>query len=401
MTDLAPVAVSERTERLGVTAAYLAQGLSYATVVTSLPALKDRYSIDDDTVSLITLTVVLGAAGGSVLADRIAVKRGSKAGLIMGLGMQAVALLLVATPLPFPAFWAMFAIYGIGLGMVDAAAAMQGVIVQRRLGKSVMGSFFAASTAAGIVGALVMSGSASTSLGASIGMIVAGVFAAFVAGAGTRIFDPTMERAAREGTGPAPRIPRAGLWIFGFVVFAAFTADSTISTWSTVYLEDTLNASASVAPLGYAVYAAFTLITRLTSDVVIRRFGRAPLALGTAVIAVVGIGVAGLLPVPVAAVVGFALAGTGVGALVPLAFSAAGDLDPRRGDEIVARVNLFTYGGSLIGAVLPGLLSDSIGLNASFLIAAVLLAPVLLTVRHFRTSTAAEYPEAEALDVEK
>jgi MFS family permease len=96
------------------------------------------------------------------------------------------------------------------------------------------------------------------------------------------------------------------------------------------------------------------------------------------------VAVAGALPFPAAAIVGFALAGLGVGALVPLAFSAAGDLDPRRSDEIVARVNLFTYGGSLIGAVLPGLLSESIGLNASFLIAAVLLLPILATRSRFR-----------------
>jgi MFS family permease len=177
-----------------------------------------------------------------------------------------------------------------------------------------------------------------------------------------------------------------GILLFGFVIFAAFTADSAIANWSTVYLHDTMHASATLAPLGYATYAAFTLISRLGSDFVVRRFGRAHLAVTTGAIAVVGVGLAGLWQSPYAALVGFALAGLGVGALVPLAFSAAGDLDHARSDQIIAKINLFNYGGSLVGAVIPGLVSKSVGLNSAFLIAAVMLLPMLLMGPRFRRS---------------
>ncbi|WP_062292519.1 MFS transporter [Demequina phytophila] len=372
-----------RTARLGVYAAYAAQGLGYATVVTALPQLKARYTIDDDTVSLITLTVVIGAAVGSMVADRVAVRLGSRAAVVLGLALQATALLAVAAPVPLPVFWALFGVYGVGLGCVDASAAMQGVIVQRRIGLAVMASFFAANTAASIVGALVMSAGAGTSLGASLGLAVAGVGAAAVAVAGRRVLDPVRERAVEAG-GARPPLPLRGLFVVGMVVFAAFTADSTVSTWSTVHLADGVGASATVAPLGYAVYAGFTLLTRLTSDLVVRRYGRAHLAVVTVAVAIAGLILAGLVLTEWAALAGFALAGLGVGALVPLAYAAAGDLDPRRSDEIVARVNLFTYPGSLIGAVLPGLIASGSGMGASFLLAAVLLLPALGAVRHFR-----------------
>lgn len=388
-------AISLRTERLGVTAAYLAQGLSYATVVTSLPQLKDRYGIGDDTVSLITLTVVLGAAAGSMVADRLAVARGSRAALMAGLGLQAAALALVAAPTPFPVFWAAFGVYGLGLGCVDASAAMQGVLVQRRLGKAVMGSFFAASTAAGIVGALVMSGGAATELGASLGLGFAALIALAVAVMGPRMLDSARERGVDEH-GDRPPLPLRGLWLIGFVVFAAFTADSTVSTWSTVHLEDGLGAGASVAPLGYAVYAGFTLVTRVASDLAVRRWGRPRLALATVSIAATGLVLAGAVHAVPAALVGFALAGLGVGALVPIAYAAAGDLDPRRGDEIVARVNLFTYPGSLIGAVLPGLISTGAGMGPSFVLAAVLILPALIAVRRFRTPATASRADLSA-----
>ena len=199
---------SPRAERWGVTVAYIAQGLSYATVVTALPFFKDRYEIDDDTVALINLTVVFGAAAGSVLADRIAVRFGSRVSLLVALSAQAVALTAVAFHLPFALFWAMFGLFGIGLGGVDAGAAMQGVLAQRRLGRSVMGSFFAAATSAGIVGALTMSGAVASAAGAGVAVVFAGLVAAAAAVVGSRVFDRTIESQVQAAAGGIkPKIP--------------------------------------------------------------------------------------------------------------------------------------------------------------------------------------------------
>ena len=386
---------SPLAERWGVTVAYIAQGLSYATVVTALPFFKDRYAIDDDTVALINLTVVIGAAAGSVLADRLAVRYGSRVSLIVALSAQAIALTAVAFHLPFALFWAMFGLFGIGLGGVDAGAAMQGVLAQRRLGRSVMGSFFAAATSAGIVGALTMSGAVASPAGAGVAVVFAGLVAAAAALVGSRVFDRTIESQVQAAAGGIKaKIPVVAVVLVGLVMLAAFTADSTISTWTTVYLEGDVGVAAALAPLGYAVYQGTTLISRLGSDWLVQRFGRRVLV---AVVAVVG--AAGLVVVGagagadlgpdlgfVSVLAGVGLAGLGVGALVPLAYSAAGDIEPARGDEIVARVNLFSYPGSLIGAVLPGLLSASIGLPFAYVLAAVLLVPAVAIASKLRNT---------------
>jgi hypothetical protein len=68
---------------------------------------------------------------------------------------------------------------------------------------------------------------------------------------------------------------------------------------------------------------------------------------------------------------------------VPLAFSAAGELDPTRVDEVIARVNLFNYAGAILGAVLVGLLADAPGLGLAFLLSAVLVAPTAVSARRF------------------
>lgn len=415
----APVVAPVRRARLAVGAAYAAQGFGYATVVTALPAFKQRQDIDDTAVSLLVLLVCVTAAGGSVVAERLAMRRGSRTSLLVGLGAQAVALPVVAASTPMVPFVAGFALYGLGLGMVDAAGGIQGVLVQRRYGRPVMSGFFACYTAAAVVGALVMSAllGAAAVPGAAGALVVAAVVLAgalllgrprlvstdLALGAGASGDGPAGSPAAPAGgavpgaavpgstapgviavPAPAPArrpLPTRGIWVVGSVVLAAFVADSAVSTWSTVYLHDVLLASAAVAPLGYAAYQAAILVTRLAGDRLVQRTGRGPLVAGTALAAALGLVLVALVPTPVAAVAGFAVVGVGVGALVPLAFSAAGELDPDRVDEVVARVNLFNYAGAVLGAVAVGLLADGPGLALAFLLPAALVAPVAGTAR--------------------
>ena len=376
--------VSIRRSRVAVSASYAAQGFGYAVVVTSLPNLKTRHGIDDTVVSLIVLLVCLAAAGGSLLADRLALRWGSRVALVVGLLLEAVALPLIAAPVGLPAFIAAFAIYGAGLGIVDAAGAMQGVLVQQRVGVSVMAGFFAWYTGAAIVGALLMSAVAGTAANASIALVAGAVVALVIAIMGVRGFDPRLTKLApAPDAAPHGKLPGRGIALFGTVVLAAFVVDSAVSTWSTVYLHDVLLTGAAIAPLGYAAYQAAILVTRIGADVLVRRFGRVVLAVCTTVLAILGCLLVATVPSTWAAVAGFALAGFGVGALVPLAFSAAGDLHEARSDEVIARVNLFNYAGAVLGAVLVGLLADSTGLAHAFLLPMVLLIPVLFLARRF------------------
>ncbi|WP_259460016.1 MFS transporter [Microbacterium sp. AG1240] len=360
-------------------AAYAAQGLGYAAVVTSLPSLKDQVRIDDVAVAVIVLGVSVAAAVGSVLADLIAVRAGSRAALVTGLLLQAAALPLIALLTPLPPFLAAFAVYGLGLGCVDAASAMQGVALQRSLARPVLGRLFAVYTAAAIVGAVLVAGAAASAL-PPIPLLIACAVAVGAAVAGVRWFSTERPVAAASGSS---RLPRRGIWVFGSVIFAAFALDAAVSTWSTVYLADTLTTAAVIAPLGYAAYQGAVLVTRLATDALVTGLGRRALAVLSAVVAIVGCGVVAAVPLPAAAVVGFALAGVATGVLVPVAFAAAGDLDPARTDEVIARVNLFTYAGAVLGAVGVGLIGDATGLGIAFLLPGLALLTVLVVRRRF------------------
>jgi len=373
-----------RAARFAVTSAYAAQALGYAVLVTSLPALRARQHVDDTTISLILLGVSVAAALGSVLADLVSVRWGSRAALATGLVIEALLLPVVAIQTPFAVFVGALAVYGVGLGCVDAASSMQGVLVQRSYGRSLMGGFFAGYTAAAIAGALLVSGVAATAVGAGVAITVAAVIILAIGIAGTRLFarevpvDEALPKAERG------RLPRAGIWAFGLVILAVFVVDSSVSTWSTLYMQDNLKTIAWVAPLGYAVYQGCILITRLVTDRLLPVIGRVRLVLIATLVSVTGCLLIALLPFAAAALLGFALAGVAVGVVVPVTFGAAGELDPAHSDQIIARVNIFNYAGVIVGAVLVGLLAGGPNLGFGFLIPAVALLAVLFVLRWFR-----------------
>jgi MFS family permease len=380
-------------------AGYAAQGFGYAAVVTALPTFKDRQSIDDAFVSIILLLVCVAAAGGSIIADKVAARWGSRFALSGGLLVVAAGLGLTTFHTPTALFTTILIAYGVGLGAVDASLSMQGVLVQARIGRSVMSRLFAAYTAAAILAALLMSGFAASGGGAAFAVGAAALVAATVVAGGFTSFEPG-RTAMPELTGDKRHDgTRHVVWVCGAFIFTAFLADSAVSTWSSVYLDDSLKATAAVVPLGYAAYQAAVLLARLAGDHVVPRVGRIPAAAACLLICALGCGIVVAVPSIPVAILGFGLTGIGVGVLVPLAFSAAGEATPGHSDEVIARVNLFNYGGALVGAVLLGALSDPIGLRLAFLIPVLgLLAtiPVVRSLRRLTPSPATLTPPATA-----
>lgn len=364
--------------QFAVAAAYAAQGFGYAAIATSLPEFKDHLDLTDTAISLILLGLYFGAAAGSVLADAVAVWRGSRQALVCGFLIQVAALVVVSTVPSLLIFLACITVYSIGLGMVDAASNMQGVLAQAGSEIPLMGRLYAAYTAAAFGGALAMSGFLASTGTITGAVLLAAAVQGVVALIGWRRFDH--RRAARQAhTHPDP-LPRKPVWIVGLVVLVAFALDSSVATWSSIYLSDGLDATKAVAPFGYAAYQLLVLISRLAADPLVAVAGRPKAALIAIGAGFAGTVVVALAPTIPAAVAGFAVAGIGVGILVPIAFSAAGEILPARSDEIIARVNIFNYVGVVVGAAALGLVAGA-SLGPAFLLPGVILLSAVAVAR--------------------
>ncbi len=375
--------------RVAVSTGFLLQGFTFASIVTQTPRQQDRFGLGEGDVTVILVVVSVVAGLGSVLAGVLATRRSSATALTTSLLTIGVAAGLVGWAPSYPALVAAFVVYGIGLGGVDATMNMQGVRVQTLRGTSLMTGFHACWSIGGILGAgyAALASRLEVSLGVDLTLVgvlvVAGALLAsrdLVADApGTQVDD-----LAAAATVPVPWRP---VLLFGLVICLFYAADTGTGTWSSVFLEKATDASAGLVPLGYAAYQAGALVSRLGGDLVVRRVGAARVvALGTA-LGLVGYLAVVLAPTAVLAVVAFLVVGLGLAVVAPLGFAALGAaVPPEAADAAIARMNIANYVGAILGGGLIGAVAEAGELRLAFVVPLVLVAPILLLSRSFRSA---------------
>jgi hypothetical protein len=305
-------------------------------------------------------------------------------------------------------FAALFAV-GLGLGVVDAAMNMQGVGVERRYGRPVLSSLHGVWSVGAMSGALATAGTAAAGLTTAQALgVSAAVGALLSVAAGPTLLKKT---EIADAVSPAPAAPAAAdlpmrpIVLIGVAMMAMFIADSATSNWSTVFLDDVLHATPSVAALGLFAYQLCMVGGRSIGDRLVRRHGMAPVLRVGAVIGGAGLLVVAAAPVPAVAIAGFALQGLGLCVVVPLSFSAAGRLDASFGSPgsgvAIARVNLFNYAGFVIGAGLIGAVAELADLRLAFVVPAVLTVVIVVLARAFEVGRLAPSgsPEWEPINI--
>lgn len=161
-----------RRARVAAAGAYLVQGLCFATLLTRVPTLQDKFGFSDGELSLILLAVPVVAGVGSVLAGVLAARWGSA--LVLRIAAPGVCLAIVAAGAASsrPLLFAAVAAFGLVIGAVDATMNMQGVAVQRRYGRSILMSFHGVWSIAGIAGSLATAGAEKINMPLTASMMV-------------------------------------------------------------------------------------------------------------------------------------------------------------------------------------------------------------------------------------
>ncbi len=364
-----------RRARLAVIVAYVGQGISFAVLVTRIPALQEKFALSDGALGLLVGLVPIIAGVGSVLSGTFVEKRGSRAVLrVMG-PVVPLSLVVVGFAPDIPVLMVGLVALGFGLGAVDAAMNIAGVRVQDDMGRSLVAGFYAAWSLAGFVGALLASAAAGSSL--SLGLFFALVAVVLV----------PLQLAVGHWLLPGHPTPQVlhsdkavihwrPVMLVGIALMCVYIADSGASTFGADYLHKGLGSTQSVAALAFAAYALMTVVGRLIVDRWVDRIGAVPLVRTgglVAVVAAVGIAIA---PSPAFAIASFALLGLGICPAIPLAFTAAASHDKTSSGLAVARVNVFNYAGFVIGAPLIGGIAEGASLRWAFAV----LIPVLLVV---------------------
>ncbi|MGW6026049.1 MFS transporter [Streptomyces sp. NPDC055099] len=374
-----------RRGRASLAFSFLVQGVTFALLVTRIPAIQDRYGISDGLLPVFLAAVPILAGVGSVGTEWL-VKRMAPSRVLRW--SQPVVLLALLGVGAGDALWQVavaLGAFGLSVGALDASMNMLGVSLQRAYGRSIMLGFHAAYSLGGIAGASIAWAGAHWDLSLFVSYLPVVVVLLPAALAGSRWYVDAKAAGDAEGVGEGKGGPVVFKLLLPLclVMTFAYIGDSTVSNWSAKYLQDVLGSSEEVATVPYNVYMVMTLLGRGLGDLGVRRFGAVAVVRAGSVVGALGFAIVAVAPGAWVGIAGFTVLGLGLCVIVPQTFAAAGRLFPGASDAAVARLNIFNYVGFLIGSPLVGALGDAWNYRGAMLVPMVLVLVTLLYARSF------------------
>ncbi|WP_351234558.1 MFS transporter [Streptomyces sp. NPDC002133] len=366
---------------------FFVQGVTFALLVTRIPAIQDRYGISDGLLPLFLAAVPILAGVGSVATEKLVAR--VRPGVVLRWSQPVVLLSLLGVGAGRELWQVAVALgaFGLAVGGLDASMNMLGVSLQRAYERSIMLGFHATYSLGGIAGASLAWAGAHWGLPLVVSYlpVVAVLLPAALIGSRWYV-DAGRESPGRHEDGAESRGGKVAFTVLlplCLVMTFAYIGDSTVSNWSAKYLQDVLGSSEELATVPYNAYMVTTLLGRAVGDLGVRRFGAVAVVRGGAVLAAGGFAVVAVAPGAWVGLAGFTLLGLGLCVIVPQTFAAAGRLYPGESDVAVARLNVFNYVGFLIGSPLVGALGDAWNYRGAMLVPMVLVLVTLVYARSF------------------
>lgn len=364
--------------RWGTSTAFLLTGFVFATWAARIPALKADLGLTDPQLAIALVGLNAGAVVGLQLGSVVVTRFGSRRTLLMALPAFAGSLLPIGFAPDLALLTVAVAVSAGANSVVDIAINDQGVGVEHGYGRSLLNGMHAMHSLGGVLGGAVAAVAAHVELGVVSHFSLVTVAVVVVAGLGNRALLPP-EQLHGDHAKKARPVPLSVGWtgrllVLGAVAFMFTLAEGSALDWSAVLLADNRGATPALAAAGLAVFQAAVTIGRLLGDPIINRVG--PVRVFAAGALLAGAGFAGglLLGSTASAVAGLAVLGLGLATLLPISISAAGTIHGLPVPVAVARVSTLGYLGTFTGPALIGYLSHYTDLPTALLLPAIAIA---------------------------
>ena len=375
--------------RAAVAIAFLVNGFAIGSWAPQVPILAGRLGFSEAALGLLILVFGLGAVAAMPAVGAAISRGGSRRPMLATHLLLAPALpLLVIAPSPFLAVPAIF-FFGMMLGGMDVAMNANAVSVERGMGRAIMSSCHGFWSLGGMIGAGV-GGPVIAALGAPghallVGLLILATLLGVVKLGHDDRMDHETAADGEAGGGlkailTAARRDRSALVMalaIGVFALIAMLPEGAAIDWSAIYLRGTLGADVAVSGLAFATFSAAMAIFRFLGDGIRDRLGAVNTVRLFSLVAASGLlltGLGGSLPIVIC---GFALTGVGLSNIVPIAFSAAGNvpgLKPGIGISIATSIG---YSGGLLAPSAIGFLAEHVGLADVYIGMSALLAVIL------------------------
>lgn len=376
MTAIIAARPEVRAATTATYAAFIGSGFAFASWASRIPQVRDSLGLDPGALGLVLLAIAAGSLLALPLSGPVVSRIGSSRtvlwmAVLLGIGLAIAA--LGATTGVVPVVIGLF-LLGFANGAWDVAMNVQGTVVERHLGRSVMSRFHAGFSLGTVAGALLGAAMVALHVPVAAHLIVVAVLVVLgVTWQARRFITDEVDDGPAEATGSAlsawkePRTLLIGVFVLAF----AF-AEGVGNDWTSVAAIDGYHVSPALGTLAFAAFLTAMTIGRWFGPALLDRYGRTPVVRVLALVGVIGLALFVFGPSAPYAYAGTLLWGLGASLGFPVGMSAGGD-DPRRAAGRVSVIASIGYCAFLGGPPTIGFLGDHFTVLRALLTVAVLL----------------------------
>ena len=379
-------------------AAFIGCGFAFASWASRIPQVRDGLHLAPAALGLVLLTIAAGSITALLIAGVVVSRFNSRRtvaamAVLLGISLTGVGLGYLVGVVPLAA--GLF-VFGFSNGAWDVAMNVQGAAVERRLGRPIMPRFHAGYSVGTVAGALIGAVMVALHVPVTAHLLATAAVVAVTIPVAVRGFLPDTDPHDLPAPGEGVDVAREGhtasalrRWreprtlLVGVVVLAFAFAEGAGIDWVNISLIDTYALPAVIGTLGFAAFLASMTLGRWFSEGILRRFGRVAVVRTQGVLAIAGVLIFALSPVPAPAFVAVVLWGVGASLGFPVGMSAAAD-EPAAAAGRVSVVASIGYCAFLGGPPLIGYLGQHVTVHHALIAVAVVLALATLLTGNLR-----------------
>ncbi|MDI7864852.1 MFS transporter [Rhizobiaceae bacterium n13] len=361
--------------RLAVSGLFLVNGFIVGSWAPKIPVFAEHLELSESALGLMILLFGVGSLLLMPVAGAQIARLGSTAVVkITGILLVPMLLLITLAGNIWTGAVAMV-LFGGFTGAMDVAMNANAVEVERSLRRAIMSSCHAFWSLGGLIGAV--SGGFLLSMIGPMGHAIVLTAAAYAVLA---LCWPYIQHDAPhpEAVKTKVRLPMTPLpWLIGIVALFSMVPEGAILDWGALYVRQELGASVAMSGLAFGAFSLTMAVMRFAGDLVRDRLGAVRTIRICTVTAMIGMLISGFAPNALVATIGFAIAGIGISNMVPIAFSAAGNLPGMAQGIGLSVVTTMGYSGILFAPSIIGFISEHTGFAAIYATLPVLFLVVL------------------------
>lgn len=365
--------VRHRRARIATGALFLTNGALFANLLPRYPEIKMDLGLSNTAFGLAVAAFSAGALlSGPTSATLI---RRYHSSVVAVASSTLLAIFVLAAGLAPNGALLAAALFCAGAAdaVTDVAQNAQALRLQRAYGRFIINSLHAVWSSGAVLGGVIGAGAIYLGVSRGVQLTVSGVASIALCLVGYRFLLPGPDHdnaATRRDHAAGDRSSRSVYLVLAALVaiaIAGAVVEDGGSSWSTLYLRDSLSASAAIAPLGYVAVVGFQFIGRVLGDRMVDRWGPRAVARAGGLLIAVGMGTALAFPSLLGTIAGFALAGFGSATLIPGAMHAADELPGLRPGTGLTVLSWLMRVGFLGAPIAVGAVADAVSLRVGLL----------------------------------